>query len=131
SIVARGRTPAQALRERPDLASVKPDHFTDDTIYRRTVRFYHQLEAQPLLEAWSRVQARVYCFHGAHDWVTAPEDSQRIAELAPHGEFHAVPDADHTLSWVDSSERTPGRLPTVPGLLELRLAPALRRAVLD
>jgi len=97
-IVEHGRTPAQALRERPDLADVAPEHFTDTSIYRRNVAFYHQLEAQPVATAWTRVHAPVVALHGANDWICSFEDSQRVAALAPRGSALSVPGTDHHLS---------------------------------
>lgn len=97
-IVEHGRTPAQALRERPDLADVAPEHFTDTSIYRRSVAYYHQLETQPLSAAWTRIEAPVLALHGANDWICSFEDSQHVAALAPRGSALSVPNTDHHLS---------------------------------
>src|SRR5690606_34008891 len=94
-IVEHGRTPAQALRERPDLADVAPEHFTDTSIYRRSVAYYHQLETQPLSAAWTRIEAPVLALHGANDWICSFEDSHHVAALAPRGSALSVPNTDH------------------------------------
>jgi uncharacterized protein len=94
-IVRQGKTPAQVLQERPDLRAVTPEHFTDDSIYRRTVSFYHQLQAQQLTQAWAQFDKPLLALHGSHDWICAAEDSQRIATLTQHGESRQVSSADH------------------------------------
>lgn len=104
-IVAGFRTPAEALLERPDLLAVKPDHFTDETIYRRTVRFYHQLETQPLEAAWRQLEVPVLTLHGSHDWICAPEDSQRVVASCQRGRFESVSGADHQFAHAE-----PGKL---------------------
>jgi uncharacterized protein len=103
-IVTGKLTVQQALLQRPDLREVTPPHFTDDTIYRRTVRFYHQLEQQPLDDAWRKVTVPVLAIHGSHDWICAPEDSQHIAAITPLGEFRAVQRVDHQLAAVEKEE---------------------------
>jgi uncharacterized protein len=99
-IVAGGRTPKDVLREHPELRPYAPAHFTDDTIYRRTVRFYHQLEQQALDAAWRRIDCPVLTIHGTDDWICAPEDSQHIANISRHGEFRAVSNTDHQFAEV-------------------------------
>lgn len=126
-IVEGGRTPAQALHERPDLRDVKPDHFTDVTIYRRNVSFYHQLELQPLQQAWSKIDVPVVALHGANDWICTLEDSQRLAALAPRGVAVEVPNTDHHLS---SSDVTFLNDPQSPPR-DLRLSPDLASVVVQ
>lgn len=97
-IVEGGRTPIEAVRERPHLGAVTPDHFTDTSIYRRNVAFYHQLQRQPVAEAWSRVRAPAVALHGEKDWICSFEDSVRIAGLVTNGVAIRVPNTDHHLS---------------------------------
>ncbi len=101
AIVQNGQTPRQALATRPDLLDVRPDHFTDDTIYRRTVAFYHQLERQPLQQAWQRMAVPVLAMHGDKDWICAFEDAAHIARSCPSGQAVQIPDTDHQFAAVD------------------------------
>lgn len=126
-IVEGGKTPAQVLSERPDLRDVVPEHFTDTTIYRRNVAFYHQLQRQPLTHAWSRVNAPVLALHGARDWICSLADSERIAALSPRGEAAQVPDTNHHLSEGDVTFlRDPTSRPP-----SLRLSPYLTSIVVE
>lgn len=126
-IVEGGKTPAQALREHPDWRDVVPEHFTDTTIYRRNVAFYHQLQRQPLTQAWSKVNAPVLALHGARDWICSLPDSQRIAALAPNGAAMQVPDTNHHLSEGDVTFlRDPTARPPT-----LRLSPQLTPLVVE
>lgn len=126
-IVEGGKTPAQALHERPDLRDVVPEHFTDTTIYRRNVAFYHQLQRQPLKQAWSRVNAPVLALHGARDWICSFSDSERIAALSSRGEAVQVVDTSHHLSEGDVTFlRDPTTRPP-----RLRLSPHLASIVLE
>jgi hypothetical protein len=122
-IVTGRRTPAEAFRERPDLLDVRPEHYTDDTIYRRTVRFYHQLESQPLGYAWRNVDCPVLAVHGEKDWICGPDDSRVIATLNKRGEFRSAQAADHQLAFVAGDRLLPER--------PLTLAPSLRQLVTE
>lgn len=126
-IVEGRRTPAEASRERPDLRDVTPDHFTDVSIYRRNVAFYHELELQPLRQAWSKIDVPVVALHGADDWICTLEDSERLAALTPRGVAVEVPNTDHHLSASDVTFR---RDPHSP-LPELRLSPDLAAVVVQ
>jgi pimeloyl-ACP methyl ester carboxylesterase len=128
-IVAGQRTPRQALLERPDLQSVKPSHFTDETIFRRAVRYYHQLEDKPLAAAWRNVSAPVLAIHGSHDFICAPEDSQHVAELAPHGEFATAALTDHQLAHVDAADGPAQMAPAQPRTENQTLSPTLAQLV--
>jgi hypothetical protein len=144
-IVRGGKTPAQALRERPDLRAVTPEHYTDDSIYRRTVAFYHQLEQRDIEHAWRQFTQPVLAIHGSHDWICAPDDSARIAELAPRGQTARAEWTDHQLSDVrqrvgatrdpvaDAPDRPTGaqlRAATMPSRSDpLVLSPSLRDLV--
>lgn len=129
AIVALGRTPAEALLERPDLRAFAPPHFTDDTIYRRSVRFYHQLQRQELAQAWQRIACPVLALHGSDDWICAPEDSELIAATTAHGEFRNVPRTDHQLAEVQGATSDAGERRLQPRTEELALSTGLAEIV--
>jgi uncharacterized protein len=97
-IVEDRKTPAEVFVTRPELRAVAPAHFTDTSIYRRHVSYYHQLQQQPLDAAWRAVTCPVLNLHGQHDWICALGDSERIASLAPRGTAQQVPSTDHHLA---------------------------------
>lgn len=109
-IVVGGKLPAQVIEQRPELARFKPEHFSDDSIYRRVATFYHQVEALPLADTWRQVRAPSLIVHGAQDWLCTDQDSQRIAALAPAGRFASVPNTDHQLA--DAQTNATPRLST-------------------
>jgi dienelactone hydrolase len=128
-IVEQKQTPKLVLSDRADLREVVPDHFTDDSIYRRTVTFYHQLQEQALSAAWSQVQVPVLSIHGSRDWICTLQDSARIASLVKYGNVAQVA-ADHQMSDASSVRAALG--PSgAPDSTSLRLSPALRDSVVS
>lgn len=113
-IVTAKKLPAQVVAERPELARFKPEHFGDDSIYRRIATFYHQVEALPLVDTWREVRVPTLLAHGEQDWLCTADDSRRIASLARLARFESVPNTDHQLADAQTNA-TP------------RLSPALAR----
>jgi len=66
------RTPAEITREHPALTEIWYDE--PERHYGRPARFYHQLQALNLAEAWQRVNAPVLAVHGEYDWVMSGDD---------------------------------------------------------
>jgi pimeloyl-ACP methyl ester carboxylesterase len=136
-VVAGKLTPREALAQLPELKSARPDHFTDDTIYRRNVRFYHQLQTAPLEASWRNCPCPLLALHGARDWVTSLEDSQRLAALVSLG---GVVKSDVVQVYADHQMADPNLVKNrveleaaaiVPELASLRLAPGLCELVSD
>jgi len=94
------RTPAEITREHPALTEIWYDE--PERQYGRPARFYHQLQALNLAEAWQRVNAPVLAVHGEYDWVMSGDDYKLLVSAlnASHpssAEFVEWPHADHVL----------------------------------
>src|SRR5205085_10922433 len=61
------RTPAEILREMPQLKNIWNDDGTHQ--YGRPAAFYHQLQRLNLEEAWSHVAVPTLVLHGQFDWI--------------------------------------------------------------
>lgn len=110
--LARGRTPEQIERERPELAGVwqsirggaeAPPH------YGRPYAWHHQAAKKDFLEAWTKVEAPVLVFHGEYDQFEPRHGHQLIADtingLRPGtATLVALPKADHELEFYASAE---------------------------
>jgi pimeloyl-ACP methyl ester carboxylesterase len=90
-------TPAQVVKERPQLAGVWYD--APDSQYGRPARYYHQLQALDLAAAWARVKAPTLVVWGEYDWIMSRGDQELIRELVGrNARLFVVPGADHTFS---------------------------------
>jgi len=117
-LVVAGETPARVFEARPDLARAAPEHFGPDEAYHRSVRFYHQLERQDLLGAWSRIRCPMLAMHGELDVISTLEDSERIAKIAgPDARVLELAGVDHQFSVLTDTGQ--------------RLAPSVRDACLS
>lgn len=97
--VFRGRkTPAQIYAEHLHLREAGFAHLEGERAHGRTVRFFQQLEAADLADAWSRVPVPVLALHGSEDWICTEDDARNIAEYAPQGEHRELAGVDHGLT---------------------------------
>ena len=103
-----GRTPAQVLAQRPDLAPLwydEPEHQ-----YGRPARYYQQVQKLDVAGAWSDVKVPVLVIYGEYDWIMSRDDqdlivatvNQRRAGLA---KLVVVPRMSHNLELFDSPQR--------------------------
>jgi len=108
------RTPAEITREHPALTEIWYDE--PERHYGRPARFYHQLQALNLAEAWQRVNAPVLAVHGEYDWVMSGDDYKLLVSAlnASHpgsAEFVEWPHADHVLLVHASLQKAFGKDP--------------------
>ena len=96
-VYERGLTPDQAFAQRPDLRGFLPDVFAGSQVYGRTARFFQQLQARDLEQAFAQLDEPVLALQGACDWLTEWEHMVRIAELCPRGEALQLPGLDHNM----------------------------------
>ncbi len=116
-VVCGQQTPAEVFESRPDLEEIAPGHFHDDEAYGRTVRFYHQLEKVDIEASWRRFGGHLLALHGSRDYISALEDSERLASwCGASARVEQVNGVDHQMSDLPSSAGE-------------RLAPALKHAI--
>jgi pimeloyl-ACP methyl ester carboxylesterase len=102
--------PEQAVADRPELAAVLADVAPDGThLYTRNARFFRQLNARNLPDAWLRADCRALALWGEADFVSTREDHERIADLVNghsegQGRFLELEGTDHGFSLADSFE---------------------------
>ncbi|HEU5169610.1 MAG TPA: alpha/beta hydrolase [Gemmatimonadales bacterium] len=72
----RKRTPGEVVAERPHLREIWYDAPAHQ--YGRPARYYHQVQALNVLEAWSAISAPVLILHGEHDWIMSREDQDLV-----------------------------------------------------
>ncbi|MGH7631042.1 MAG: serine aminopeptidase domain-containing protein [Gemmatimonadales bacterium] len=78
----RKRTPGEVVARLPHLKPIWYDEPAHQ--YGRPARYYHQVQALNVLEAWSRISAPVLILHGDHDWIMTRADQDLVA-AAVHG----------------------------------------------
>jgi len=122
------QTPGQITNEHPTLAEVWYDE--PERQYGRPARYYHQLQALNLAEAWHKVTAPVLAVHGEYDWVMSGDDYRLLvnalnASRAGTAELVEWPHADHVLFTHASAQKAFGRDP------DQRYDPKLSERVLD
>jgi len=122
------QTPGQITHEHPTLAEIWYDE--PERQYGRPARFYHQLQALNLAEAWHKVTAPVLAVHGEYDWIMSGDDYKLLvkalnASRAGAAEFVEWPHADHGLLSHASAQKAMGRDP------DQRYDPELSERVLD
>jgi pimeloyl-ACP methyl ester carboxylesterase len=74
-----GLTPGAVVRQDPTLRADWYD--ADDGQYGRPARFFQQLQAQNLAQAWSSVRAPTFVVHGEYDWIMSADDHRIIADI--------------------------------------------------
>jgi pimeloyl-ACP methyl ester carboxylesterase len=102
--------PDQAVADRPELAAVLADIAPDGThLYTRNARFFRQLNARNLPDAWLRADCQALAIWGEADFVSTREDHKLIADLVNNqsegkGRFLVLEGTDHGFSLADSFE---------------------------
>jgi pimeloyl-ACP methyl ester carboxylesterase len=101
------RTPAEVLRQRPDLAPLW--YGEPDGQFGRPAAFYHQVAALDIEAAWSRVSVPVLVLYGEYDWIMSRDDHERAAAIvnARHpglAEYVLLPRTSHGLETYPSLE---------------------------
>ena len=71
----------EALRRRPELAPVVPRLLPGGRLFGRTLTYSRELDAAPLAEAWTALDAEVAVFHAEYDYVCIREEAARIVAL--------------------------------------------------
>jgi pimeloyl-ACP methyl ester carboxylesterase len=94
----RKMTPAEVLKQRPELTSLWYDQ--PEQQYGRPAAFYHQLQGLNLAAAWDKVDVPVLVVYGENDWIMSRQDHEMIAEIVNHNHpgtarFVAIPKMDH------------------------------------
>jgi pimeloyl-ACP methyl ester carboxylesterase len=74
-----GLTPGAAVRQDPALKADSYD--ADDGQYGRPARFFQQLQALDLAQAWSTVRVPALVVHGEYDWIMSADDHRIIADI--------------------------------------------------
>ncbi len=78
-VLVQGKTPAQAIAERPDWRATwydAPEHQ-----YGRPIRYYQQLQALDVEGAWARANLPTLIVWGEYDWIMGRDESDRIAAI--------------------------------------------------
>ncbi len=109
-----GQTPGQILAARPEFKDIWYDE--PERQYGRPARYYQQLQALNLAEAWQKVNVPVLAVHGEYDWVMSGGDYRLLVDAlnARHpgsAEFHDWPHADHLLLLHADAQKAFGRDP--------------------
>ncbi|HMI89977.1 MAG TPA: PDZ domain-containing protein [Polyangiales bacterium] len=105
-VYERGLRPEQAFEQRPDLRGLLPGAFTGSHVYGRVARYFQQLQARDLEQAFRQLDAPLLALHGSCDWLSEWQDLVRIAELcAPASERLQLPGIDHLLHQRESLEQ--------------------------
>ena len=95
-VYEQGLDPEQAFARRPDLRDLLPGVFAGTRVYGRAARYFQQLQACDLEQAFRALDAPLLALHGSCDWLSECEDLVRIAELCgPTGELVQLPGLDH------------------------------------
>ena len=79
-VLNQGRTPAQALAENPSWAP----HWYDAPAhqYGRPMRYYQQLQALDVEDAWHKVAVPALVVWGEYDWIMGRDESDRAVAIA-------------------------------------------------
>jgi pimeloyl-ACP methyl ester carboxylesterase len=104
-ILDRKMTPAEAARQRPDLAKLwydAPGH-----LYGRPLAFFQGAQAANIAAAWEKIDAPVLVQWGEYDWIMSHDDHQLIADIVNRkhpgrATFQVRPKTDHHFSTFDS-----------------------------
>lgn len=100
--------PREAVADRPDLAAVLAEIAPDgEHLYTRNARFFRQLNARNLPDAWVESGADALAIWGEADFVSTREDHEMIASLVDaqpdaSGRFILLEGTDHGFSRADS-----------------------------
>jgi pimeloyl-ACP methyl ester carboxylesterase len=99
-VYLEGKTPKEALELRPELERVAMGWADGDRVFGRTARFFQQLQAIDLREAWRRTTVPVLALHAEHDWLCTRQDAAQIIALVNAGERSPnrvveLPEVDH------------------------------------
>jgi pimeloyl-ACP methyl ester carboxylesterase len=105
-VYEQGLDPDQAFARRPDLRGLLPGVFAGSRVYGRVARYFQQLQARDLEQAFRQLDAPLLALHGSCDWLSEWEDLARIAELcAPASELIQLPGLDHFMHLRPSLEQ--------------------------
>lgn len=105
-VCREGRTPEEVFALRPHLRSLEGSACRGRALFGRDVAFFQQIERVDLEALWRTVEAPVLVLAGAYDWICAPDDGRRIAELAPAATFVELPATGHDMRAHASLERS-------------------------
>jgi pimeloyl-ACP methyl ester carboxylesterase len=72
---------AEALQRRPELASAAPKLLPGGRLFGRTVTYSRELDAAPLVAAWTALDAEVAVFQAEYDYVCIREEAEGIVAL--------------------------------------------------
>ncbi len=105
----RKRTPGEVVAQLPHLKPIWYDEPAHQ--YGRPARYYHQVQALNVLEAWSRISAPVLILHGNHDWIMTRADQDLVAAAVHRNRPGAVrivdlPKTGHDLDTYPTLEDT-------------------------
>jgi pimeloyl-ACP methyl ester carboxylesterase len=78
-VLNEGRTPAQVLAERPGWAKYWYDEPAHQ--YGRPIRYYQQLQALDVEEAWRQVSVPTLVVWGDYDWIMGRDESDRAVAI--------------------------------------------------
>ncbi len=123
-----GQTPGQIIEAHPEMKEIWYDK--PDQQYGRPARYYQQLQALNLAEAWSKVDAPVLAIHGEYDWVMSAGDYPLLVSAlnARHpgsAKFKEWPRIDHVLMTHTAPEKAFHHDP------QSKYDPALSRFVIE
>ena len=98
--------PDDAYARRPDLRGLLPGVFEGSYVHGRVARYFQQLQARDLEQAFAQLDAPLLASHGSCDWLSEWDDLVRIAELcAPDSELIQLPGIDHLMHLRESLEQ--------------------------
>jgi len=126
-----GRTPAQVLAQRPDLAALwydEPEHQ-----YGRPARYYQQVQKLDVAGAWSEVHVPVLVIYGEYDWIMSRDDQDLIVATVNRrhqdlARLVVVPRMSHNLELFESRQRAFAEQGATPAT---GVAPEILRFVRD
>lgn len=81
-------TPGEIVARLPHLEPIWYDEPAHQ--YGRPARYYHQVQALNVLEAWSRISAPVLILHGDYDWIMTRADQDLVAAAVARNRQGAV-----------------------------------------
>jgi pimeloyl-ACP methyl ester carboxylesterase len=99
-LLREGRSAAEALAHRPDLAGyIETRDLRGEEIFGASLGLSRALDALDLAAAWREVRAPVLAFRGEHDWIVALDDHERIwvRDGRCSAEVCVVPGIDHDM----------------------------------
>jgi hypothetical protein len=105
-VYEQGSSPDDAYARRPDLRGLLPGVFEGSHVHGRVARYFQQLQACDLEQAFAQLHAPLLALHGSCDWLSEWDDLVRIAELcAPASELIQLPGIDHLMHERESLEQ--------------------------